>query len=254
MKINTSAAIAIRRVTTVMTGREPRLVAQPEQTDPGCWRTASRTRSAPTRRRWPPPRPGQRPRSLIVRDDEVVDRRLVLFELRPPDRPGGLAQVAHPADAGVQGDQQTDDADARADWPPRCRSVAVIGRRARRGATRRPGFQFVQQLLVVASTMPPTAKPTIRIGTRDRNEKYVIAPANWLPSRSPYRVMAAIRCLTLGLDAIRLPQQHRASHRRWVAYGGSPGPARRVRSRGSLGSTTGTSLGRTPRACSEFGR
>src|SRR6478736_5821272 len=53
--------------------------------------------------------------------------------------------------------------------------------------------------------MPPTAKPTIRIGTRDRNEKYVIAPANWLPSRSPYLVIAAIRCLTLLFDAMRLP-------------------------------------------------
>ncbi len=51
------------------------------------------------------------------------------------------------------------------------------------------------------------AKPTIRIGTSDRNEKYVMAPANWLPSRSPYRVIAAIRCLTLLCDAIRLPRR-----------------------------------------------
>src|SRR6478735_5657647 len=54
--------------------------------------------------------------------------------------------------------------------------------------------------------MPPTAKPTIRMGTRERNEKYVIAPANWLPSRSPYLVIAAIRCLTLLCDAMRLPR------------------------------------------------
>src|SRR5207342_999521 len=58
--------------------------------------------------------------------------------------------------------------------------------------------------------MPATEKPTIRIGTSDRNEKYVIAPANWLPSRSPYRVMALIRCLTLFCDAMRLP---RSTHR-----------------------------------------
>src|SRR4029079_19799447 len=55
--------------------------------------------------------------------------------------------------------------------------------------------------------MPPTAKPTIRMGTRDRNEKYVIAPANWLPSRSPYLVIASIRCLTLRCDAMRLPRR-----------------------------------------------
>jgi len=54
--------------------------------------------------------------------------------------------------------------------------------------------------------MPATANPTIKIGTRDRNEKYVMAPANWLPSRSPYRVTARIRCLTLFFDAMRLPR------------------------------------------------
>src|SRR6478609_124531 len=34
-----------------------------------------------------------------------------------------------------------------------------------------------------------------------------MAPANWLPSRSPYRVTALIRCLMPGRDAIRLPSR-----------------------------------------------
>ena len=164
MKINTSAAIAISSVTIVITG-----ASQPgrrAQQAPGSSGTASRTRSAPATRRWPRRGRPASPRSFTGRR-RSCRLRLVLLELRPPDRPGRLAQVAHPADAGVQRDQQTDDPDAQRIVDD---AVDQAGDRLRQFA-RRPRRPGPRVRSAAPGCCPARCPPTANADHQDRHQR-----------------------------------------------------------------------------------